>query len=169
MTLYGVDIYKQHINPNASELEMVKNGKRFGLILAIAAMCIAPLIANAGTLFDYLQEVNGIYSIPILTVIFVGYTTKKVPAIAAKIGVISGSLLYIVSQFILQPMVEDNGGTYPHYLDIMAVLFLLNTGIMLLIGKLKPRETPFELSYTKQVNIEPFKYVKQMGLGFVYW
>lgn len=165
VTLYGVDIYKQHINPNASELEMVKNGKRFGLILAIAAMCIAPLIANAGTLFDYLQEVNGIYSIPILTVIFVGYTTKKVPALAAKVGVISGSLLYIISQFILQPMVEDNGGTYPHYLDVMAVLFLLNTGIMLLIGKLKPRETPFELSYTKQVNIEPFKYVKQMGLG----
>lgn len=165
VTLFGVDIYKQHINPNASELEMVKNGKRFGLILAIAAMCIAPMIANAGTLFDYLQEVNGIYSIPILTVIFVGYTTKRVPAIAAKIGVISGSVLYIFSQFILQPMVTEYGGTYPHYLDVMAILFLLNTLIMLLIGKLKPMDTPYELSYTKQVDILPFQYVKQVGLG----
>jgi SSS family solute:Na+ symporter len=165
VTLFGVDIYKQHINPNASELEMVKNGKRFGLILAIAAMCIAPMIANAGTLFDYLQEVNGIYSIPILTVIFVGYTTKRVPAIAAKIGVISGSVLYIFSQFILQPMVTEYGGTYPHYLDVMAILFLLNTVIMLLIGKLKPMDTPYELSYTKQVDILPFQYVKQVGLG----
>ena len=46
-------------------------------------MFIAPLIANAGSLFDYLQKVNGIYSIPILTIIIVGYTTKYVPAIVA--------------------------------------------------------------------------------------
>ena len=165
VTLFGVDIYKQHINPEASELQMVKNGKRFGLILAVAAMFIAPLIANAGTLFDYLQEVNGIYSIPILTIIFVGYTTKRVPAIAAKVGVVSGSLLYIISQFILQPMVTENGGTYPHYLDVMAILFLLNTAIMLLIGQFKPMETPYELNYTKQVDILPFKYVKEVGIA----
>jgi SSS family solute:Na+ symporter len=165
VTLFGVDIYKQHINPEASELQMVKNGKRFGLVLAIAAMFIAPLIANAGTLFDYLQEVNGIYSIPILTIIFVGYTTKRVPAIAAKVGVVSGSLLYIISQFVLQPMVTDNGGTYPHYLDVMAILFLLNTAIMLVIGQLKPMATPYELSYTKQVDILPFKYVKEVGIA----
>jgi SSS family solute:Na+ symporter len=53
---------------------------------------------------------------------------------------------------------------YPHYLHVMAILFLLNAGIMLLIGKLKPMKTPFELKYTKQVSIEPYKYVKQVGL-----
>ncbi|HAT64375.1 MAG TPA: solute:sodium symporter family transporter, partial [Flavobacteriaceae bacterium] len=51
----------------------------------------------------YLQEINGIYSIPILTIIVVGFLTKRVPAIAAKIGLLSGSILYIISQFILQP------------------------------------------------------------------
>jgi SSS family solute:Na+ symporter len=62
-------------------------------------------------------------------------------------------------------MVTEYGGTYPHYLDVMAILFLLNTLIMLLIGKLKPMDTPYELSYTKQVDILPFQYVKQVGLG----
>ena len=195
VTLFGIDIYKQHINPNADEKTVVKYGKRFGIGLAIAAMFIAPLIANAGSLFDYLQEINGIYSIPILTIIFVGYVTKKVPAIAAKIGVLSGSLLYILSQFILQPYFVEKAKVagiasglteeaaleaakataYPHFLDVMAILFILNVIIMLVIGKLYPRKEPFELSYTKQVDITPFRFVKEIGLAIcvivigIYW
>ncbi|NKI26116.1 solute:sodium symporter family transporter [Arenibacter sp. 6A1] len=161
VTLFGIDIYKQHINPEATEKTVVKYGKMFGIILAIAAMMIAPLIAKAGSLFAYLQEVNGIYSIPILTIIVVGYLTKRVPAIAAKIGIISGSLLYIISQFILQPRFDE----YPHFLHVMAILFILNIIIMLVIGKIMPRDKDFELEYTKQVSIEPYKYVKQVGIA----
>ena len=171
VTLFGIDIYKQHINKNADDKTIVKNGKTFGIVLAIASMFIAPLIANAGNLFDYLQEVNGIYSIPILTIILVGYTTKRVPAIAAKIGLITGSILYIISQFILQPRFEN----YPHYIDVMAILFVLNVIIMLVIGKIWPRETDYVQEYTKQVDITPYSKVKQVGLGicivviFIYW
>jgi SSS family solute:Na+ symporter len=43
-------------------------------------------------------------------------------------------------------------------------LFLLNVLIMLAIGHFKPRETDFELEYTKQVDITPWKLVKPMGL-----
>ncbi|MBU2995520.1 solute:sodium symporter family transporter [Cellulophaga baltica] len=164
VTLFGIDVYKQHINKTASENTVVKYGKIFGVTLALAAMFIAPLIANAGSLFSYLQEINGIYSIPIFTIIVVGYLTKRVPAIAAKIGIFFGSFLYILSQFVLKPYVfgEDN---YPHFLHVMAILFITNAVIMLIIGKLRPREVPFELEYTKQVSIEPYKYVKPVGMG----
>lgn len=185
VTLFGIDIYKQHINQEAPEKTVVKYGKIFGVCLALAAMFIAPMIANAGSLFNYLQEINGIYSIPILTIIVVGYLTKKVPAIAAKVGIISGSLLYIISQFWLQPkfiasaleeakaagisdaaelaMVEADA--YPHYLHVMAILFITNSAIMLIIGKFYPRKEAFELQYTEQVDITPFKYVKHAGIA----
>ena len=163
VTLFGIDIYKQYINKEAEEKTIVKAGKRFGIGLAIAAMFIAPLVANAGSLFDYLQEVNGIYSIPILSIIFIGFVTKRVPAVAAKVGLITGSVLYIVSQFVLQPYINDNGGTYPHYLDVMAILFLINCGIMLWIGKTQPRDTDFNLTYTKKVDITPYKHVGLVG------
>ncbi len=195
VTLFGIDIYKQHINPDADEKTVVKYGKIFGIVLAFAAMFIAPLIANAGSLFDYLQEINGIYSIPILTIIFVGYVTKKVPAIAAKIGLLSGSLLYILSQFIMKPKFIEKAkiaagvtdtteksvvaaieaAAYPHYLDVMAILFVTNVIIMLVIGKLRPQKEPFQLAYTKQVDITPFKYVKEFGIAIclivigIYW
>ncbi len=187
VTLFGIDIYKQHINKDATEKTVVKYGKIFGTFLAIAAMFIAPFIADAGSLFAYLQEVNGIYSIPILTIIVVGYLTKYVPAIAAKIGVVSGSVLYIISQFVLQPYyqaealsdAEANGVTevaeltaieasaYPHFLDVMAILFALNVAIMLIIGKIWPRKEPYIQEHTKQVDITPWKFVKPVGVVII--
>lgn len=185
VTLFGIDIYKQHINPEADEATVVKKGKIFGVILALGAMVIAPFIANAGSLFDYLQEINGIYSIPILTIIVVGFLTKRVPAIAAKIGLLSGSLLYILSQFILKPhfvgeaiakakaegitdpavlsAVESQGYFGLHFLDVMAILFILNVGIMLLIGRLYPRKEAYIQKYTNQVDIQPWSYTKPVG------
>ena len=188
VTLFGIDVYKEHINKDADEKTIVKYGKTFGIILAIASMFIAPLIANAGGLFDYLQEINGIYSIPILTIIVVGYLTKRVPAIAAKIGLVSGCLLYIISQFFMKDYfvnkaletakasgVTDQAAltlvevqAYPHFLDVMAILFILNVVIMLIIGKIKPRDEPFVQQYTKQVDITPWKYVKHAGIAICF-
>lgn len=185
VTLFGIDIYKQHINPIAPETTVVKYGKIFGICLALAAMFIAPLIANAGSLFNYLQEINGIYSIPIFTIIVVGYLTKKVPAIAAKVGIVSGSLLYIISQFWLKNKFVDEAladanaagitepiqlklieaEAYPHFLHIMAILFVTNIVIMLIIGAIRPRKEPFVLEYTDQVSITPYKYVNQVGIA----
>lgn len=183
VTLFGIDVYKQHINKEASESTVVKYGKIFGVCLALAAMFIAPLIADAGSLFNYLQKINGIYSIPIFTIIAIGYLTKRVPAIAAKIGIVSGSILYIISEFLVSPTLRENAveaakasgitdsdalrlieaDAYPHYIHVMAILFVANMIIMLIIGKIYPRKEAFELKYTEQVSIEPYKYVKQVG------
>lgn len=188
VTLFGIDIYKEHFNKDASELKVVKAGKLFGILLAFLSMFIAPLIANAPQgLFGYLQEVNGCYNIPILTIIVVGYLTKRIPAIAAKVALFSGVILYSISQFVMGPYFVEKAlananaqgitdaaalalvkaEAYPHFLHVMAILFVVNVFIMLVIGKLYPREADFELQYTKQVNIEPWKYVKPVGLGIL--
>lgn len=185
VTLFGLDIYKEHINPEATEKQVVKYGKLFGLVLAIGSMFVAPMIAkmDAG-IFGWLQEANGCYSIPILTIIVVGYLTKYVPAIAAKVAIISGSVLYSISQFGLKPTMTSqaietakaSGITdetqlaeiatlaYPHYLHVMAILFVMNVLIMLVIGMLRPRATPFRLEYSQEVDIEPYRYVRQIGM-----
>ena len=114
-------------------------------------MCIAPLIANADqSLFDYLQEINGCYSIPILTIIVVGYLTKHVPAIAAKVALFSGVGLYVFSQFWLKNEVGEDD--YPHFLHVMAILFVLNVIVMLVLEKL-PSPTAYQLNYSKDVEV----------------
>ncbi|MDO6817820.1 solute:sodium symporter family transporter [Zobellia sp. 1_MG-2023] len=183
-TLFGFDLYRQYFKKDATEVQTVKAGKTFGLVLGILGMCVAPLIANAPQgLFAWLQEANGCYSIPILTVIVIGFFTKRVPAIAAKIGVISGVVLYSISQFVIKPYYVDsalaeaaqNGITdakalsviqaeaYPHFLHVMAILFVLNIIIMLVIGKLYPRKTDYKPMTTDAVSVEPWKYAFVVG------
>jgi len=185
VTLFGVDWYKEFFNKDATDKQIVKAGKTFGIGLAIISMFIAPLIANAPDgLFGYLQEINGCYSIPILTIIVVGYLTKRVPSIAANIALILGAVLYFISQFGLKPMfvskavakAKESGvtgeaeldaissGAYPHFLHVMAILFVLNVIIMLIIGKLKPRATDYSTKHTEEVDITPWKHVKLVSI-----
>ncbi|MDC1031542.1 solute:sodium symporter family transporter [Flavobacteriaceae bacterium] len=165
VTLFGLDIYKQYIKKDANEQQVVRAGKTFGIGLALLSMIIAPTIANAPDgLFGYLQEINGCYTIPILTIILVGYLTKYVPALAAKVAMLIGVVMYSISQFVLKGYVISGGGEYPHYLHIMAIIFLFNIGVMLLIGKLRPREVAYVQNYTEQVDITPWKPVKMYGI-----
>lgn len=166
VTLFGIDIYRTHINKNATDRQVVYYGKGFGIFLALLSMFIAPLIMDAPDgLFGYLQEINGCYSIPILSIIVVGYLTKRVPALAANIAIVLGAALYSISQFVLQPYFGKEN--YPHFLHVMAILFVVNVAVMLIIGKLRPREMPFQLEYTQQVSIEPWKYTKAVGIAIV--
>ena len=162
VTLFGLDIYKEYINKDATQEEVVKCGKLFGIVLAVFAMILAPFLEHAGGIFAYLQEINGCYSIPILTIIIIGYLTQKVPALAAKIAIVVGAVLYFISQFLLKPYFgEDN---YPHFLHVMAILFVLNTIIMLIIGRFKPREIPFKLNDVQVVDTTPWRFTKLLGL-----
>ncbi|PKV50187.1 SSS family solute:Na+ symporter [Aquimarina sp. MAR_2010_214] len=161
VTLFGVDIYKEYINKEANEKQVVKAGKTFGVLLAVLAMLVAPLLSEAESIFTYLQQVNGCYSIPILTIIIVGYLTKKTPAIAANIAIIIGAILYIMYIILDNTIMK---GDFPHFLHVMAILFILNVAIMLIIGKLYPRKEAYEQQYTKEVDITPWKYTKLVGV-----
>ncbi|AXT56742.1 solute:sodium symporter family transporter [Aquimarina sp. AD1] len=162
VTLFGVDIYKGYINKNASEKQIVKSGKIFGIVLAVLSMFIAPLIANAPAgLFGYLQQVNGCYTIPILTIIIMGYLTKRIPAVAAKIAIILGAVVYLIYVILDNTVMK---GTFPHFLHVQGVLFAINILIMIIIGKMYPLKEAFEIIYTKEVDIKPWKYGIPIGL-----
>jgi len=160
VTLFGIDIYKEYFNKEATEKQTVKAGKSFGILLAIFAMVIAPFLMYAQSIFGYLQQVNGCYSIPILTIIVVGYLTKRVPAIAAKIGILSGAILYLIYIILDMTILK---GSFPHFLHVQAFLFVINVIVMLIIGAKYPREVPYEQEYTKEVDISPWKHVKLVG------
>ena len=183
-TLFGFDLYKNYFKKDATEQDTVKAGKRFGLGLAVISLLIAPFIANAPDgLFAYIQESLGSLSVPILAVVVVGIYTKRVPAIGAKIVLIGGVLMYLISQFVIAPMLIDsaltdaaaNGVTdskalsiikaeaYPHFLHIMGILFAVNVGIMLLVGKLKPQTTDYVEMVTEEIDTTPWKYALLAG------
>ena len=156
-TLFSIGLYKPYINSKATDRKVVVSGKLFAAILAIISMLVAPLIMYADQgVFGHLQEVNGCYSIPILTIILVGMFSKRVPPLAAKLGLVFGVSCYIVTQFILQVEL--------HFLHVMAILFVLNSGFMLLIGHFKPLAKPFEWKKINSVDVRPWRFAWPVGM-----
>ncbi|MCT4593866.1 MAG: solute:sodium symporter family transporter [Anaeromicrobium sp.] len=167
VTLFTLDIYKPRIKAQVvhsevaatievSDKDLVAVGKRFGICLAILSMIIAPFIIYAPSgLYGYLQECFGFYNVPILASIIVGFYTKRVPAIAPKIALLSHIVLYGASKFVAADV---------HFLYVLGVLFPLNVLVMILVGKIAPRDTDFVQSYTKQVDIVPWKHAKTVSL-----
>lgn len=157
VTLISLNIYKPYFKPNASDKEVVRNGKYLGTIIAILSMVLAPLIdVMPQGFFQYVQTVNGFFNVPILTILVVGYLTKRVPAIAAKV-----SLFVFISIYAITQLVWDTG---IHFLHILGILFLLCVALMLIIGKIRPADQDFVLEDHSKVDLTPWKLVYPLGL-----
>jgi SSS family solute:Na+ symporter len=187
-TLFGFDLYKHYFKQDATEKQTVKAGKIFGLFIAVIAMLISPFIADAPDgLFSYVQQALGSLSVPILAVVTIGIITKWVPAKAAKIILVGGVIMYLISLLGLQPYFTEaamseaagNGITdikelatikanaYPHFLHIMGVLFVINISIMLIIGKLYPKKEVYVPLVTEEIDVTPWKHAKTVGIIIV--
>ena len=141
-TLFSLQFYKGYINKEANGEQIVAVGKKFGILLAIASIFIAPMLDQMQSIFEYLQKVNGLYSVPIIGIFLLGITTKHVPAIAAKVGMIAGMLFYAFFSFINikdVPTFFADGAGELHWLHGYFISFILSIAIMLLIGKIKPK------------------------------
>ena len=100
-TIFSLGIYKRYVNKNASEKKQVWIGKTTSAILAIFAIGVAPFVANAPEgLYQLLQQLNGIFFIPMATVVLAGFFFPKVSATGAKAGLFFGLFFYILLYFI---------------------------------------------------------------------
>ena len=159
-TLFGLGIYKRVINKEAAEEQVVKASKTFGWVMAIIAMTVAPMLAGQESIFKYLQKMNGLYAIPIFAVVLMGMLTKRVPAKAGKVGLILGFVAVALGYFVppLAAQVEKVGDFH-----FQGIVFLAIVGIMLAMGALKPRATPWVHEYSGDVDITPWKHAKLAG------
>lgn len=160
VTLFGLDFYKEYINKDASDKQVVKAGKIFGVVLALFSMGIAPLLYGVeGGIFTYLQELNGTHSVPILAIVIVGIFSKRVSGKAANIAILFSVITYLLTLYVIKPDIS--------FLHLMGILFLLTILIMFIVSKFYPRETDFEQEYTGQVDITNWKYLKPVGYTVV--
>ncbi|MBI1320260.1 MAG: solute:sodium symporter family transporter [Candidatus Hydrogenedens sp.] len=163
-TLFSLGLYKTALRPGATEHEVVRSGKVFGWIVAIAAMSIAPLLANTTSIFDYLQKMNGIYFIPIFAVVVVGMTTQRVPAFAAKLA-LGGGLAIIAVGYFVPPF--DALISTMHEFHFLGLVFAYLIVLMLVVGAIYPRETEWVQQDANAVDMTPWRYARPAGLALV--
>ena len=173
-TLFSLQFYKGYINQNATPDEIVKTGKQFGMLLAVLSIVIAPLLAQTQSIFQYLQKVNGLYSVPIIGIFLLGITTKHVPAVAAKVGMVVGMAMYAFFSFenlhnVPEFFADGNGDL--HWLHGYFISFVFSVIVMLAIGKMKPK-TVEEIALSDQrepapVDMTPWSESKKVSLGIM--
>jgi len=163
-TLFATNVYKPFFGRDKSELQIVKSGKWFAIIVALIGLLASPFLMYTGTgLFTWLQMVNGFFNVPIFTIIFLGYVTKRVSAKAADIGLAFFVTLYALSQTVLSDQMAALG---LHFLHVSAILFVLTSALILALGRLWPRATDYAIPETHLVDLHPWKYRYRMA-GFV--
>ena len=171
-TLFSLQFYRGYINPSASGEETVKIGKYFGVLLAVASILIAPQLAQMESIFQYLQKVNGLYSVPIIGIFLLGITTRHVPALAAKVGMIVGISFYSFFTFVnikdVIPFFANADGDL-HWLHGYFISFLASICVMLIIGYLAPKTTE-EIAVSEEktpapVDMTPWPMAKKVSAG----
>jgi SSS family solute:Na+ symporter len=152
-TLFILNFYKPWLQKNgrpATERDLIRAAKRFELFACLAAMFIAPFIVFARRgFYTYVQTVNGFFNVPILTIIFIGFLTRRVPPIAAKVGLWFFIICYGASQLLFTVNL--------HFLHVLAILFILTSLLMLAIGKRYPMPVPYQQKLNNLVDIQPWK------------
>lgn len=159
-TIFSLGIYKRYINKEAKESRLVWIGRTTSAVLAVFAIGVAPFVANAPDgLYQLLQQLNGIFFIPMATVILAGFFFPKVSAIGVKAGLFFGLAFYVITYLILEVDL--------HFVHVWGIEFILNIIVMHVVSMIFPRENMFEIEDVGAVEMVAWKYAKPMSIFLV--
>lgn len=157
-TLFSYGIYSRVINQQAEPEKLVSVGRRFGLVVAVVSVIIAPWIASAPEgLYSWMKQLNGIYNVPLVTIVIMGFFFPRIPPVAAKAALLFGIVSYIIVHYLVSFEL--------HFLYVLFFTFSINVLLMLLIGWLKPLAQPFKFRDAFAVDMQPWRPVKIASLG----
>ncbi|NIZ41287.1 solute:sodium symporter family transporter (plasmid) [Entomospira entomophila] len=152
-TLFSLDFYKPLINKQANDKQVASFGKRVTIAVGVISIIVAPMImfAPAG-LYQFVQEFNGLYNMPLLVIILFAFYSKRATALGAKVTIAFHVVLYGLSKIVLADV---------HFLYVLSVLFFLDAIVLMIVSRLKPQEDfILENFKNEKVNLEPWKYTK---------
>lgn len=156
-TLFCFDIYKPVINPNVSDEKLIKIAKIVGTVLAIFAMIIAPFTMYAqGGLFEVMRRFTGFFNIPTITLVLVGFFSKRITALSAKVAVLTHIVLYTLIIFVFKVKIN--------YIHIMGILFVVNVLVMNIVTMIKPDNKVYAPKNVKPaVNMRPWNRLPEVA------
>jgi len=148
-TLFIMNLYNQW-RKRSGDREQVMAARVFQISITVIAMCFSPFISRFnGGFYYYIQKVSSFFSVPVFTVMIVGFVTKKVSETAATAGLVFFIVTYALSQLVFDSPV--------HYLHVLAILFVATVVLMLVIARFKPMATPYTPKNLAVVNLKPWR------------
>ena len=161
-TLFSLGIYKSMLKPEADNAHVVRSGKIFGWILSIVAMTVAPLLIGQDSIFGYLQQMNGLYFIPIFAVVLLAMSLSMLTPLAAKTGLLAGITIIALGYFV--PPFSGWVSSVHEYHFLGAVFVFLIT-VMIALSKIMPVEQRWVQQDVGAVDLTPWPHANKVGIA----
>ncbi|NDV61475.1 sodium/solute symporter [Puniceicoccales bacterium CK1056] len=160
-TIFSMDIFKQHINKNASQRTIVVLGRSSVAVFAVIAVVLAPMLGNpkiSNSIFTVIQEGQGLISPGILAVFAFGLLFHRGPRICGVVGLLTNIIAYPALKFAAPDI---------NFLNRMAICFFLCILVMGIITLIKPLDKPIDFKANNAVALEASKGARIAGIGVV--
>lgn len=172
-TMFTLDIYKEFIKPEANELQMVKIGKKVGIMFAVLTTIIGPMVYFfPGGMRTFLDSLVMLVALPVLSAVFGGFFFKFLPKFTAKFILIFHIVFY-GSFLLISPSYSLFGGGNGtiHYLYAVLVLWPLEMIIMALLNSNNKKKHPELVAWVQKdvgaVDLTPWKYRGIAAVGIL--
>jgi SSS family solute:Na+ symporter len=153
-TLFCLDVYAPMKKDDVSDKQMLRVAKIASVVIALFSFIVAPLLYfSPDGLWQIIRIFTGFYNIPVVAVVLVGLFTKRVPALGAKIAIVFHVVAYGLMKFVLDVAIPL------HFLHLYAVLFIIEVGIMLLTGYLRPQAVAWSYEMKNLVDMTPWRFL----------
>ena len=165
-TMFSLGVYRRLIDTGADEQRVIRAGKWFGWIVAIVTMCAAPFLAGQASIFNYLQDMNGIYFIPIFAVVVAGMAFRHVPGIAADMALVGGVAVISIGYFVPRASEWIKPVGRFHFLGIVFALLMLGLWIASL-GRTEPDVVADRVK--PPIDLTPWRWRGLVGGALIAW
>lgn len=89
MTLFSLDVLPAISKKQRSDEQLIKIAKRFGIVLCLASIAIAPfLMYLPAGISTFLNEMWGYYGVPVLAIAVMGMLNRRIPSFAPKMVIV---------------------------------------------------------------------------------
>jgi SSS family solute:Na+ symporter len=167
-TIFTMDIYRRHINPNASQRTLIRTGRVSTLFFVIIGSVIAYFLRFFPTgIFNFIQEFQGFLSPGVLSAFLFGFIIKRAPAAAGVAALIVNLIVYTVLLVFFSNFeffANLHLTIYPiAFLNRMAISFGVVILTMIIITIAKPLTEPKKLPVQEGFDMRPARSVIWLG------
>ena len=124
--LYAMDLHVKYVDPKA---DLRRIGQFVAVAFTLGSLALVPLYQNAESIVRTMQQMNGLYSMPVLAVFLVAVVGRRVGAVSLRSGLLFGVVLYGVFTFAWQPF-----GL--HYIHLMAITLASTIALIYALDRL---------------------------------
>ena len=142
VALYSIDFHEKFIAPVTNHWRLASV---VTALLTVSSIVMVPAFESAKSIINLLQELNGLFSMPILSAFIAGLLFRNVDARAAVAGLLFGFFTYAFHNFVLyKPDTLYSGETFYqhiglgwlHYIDVMVIVLVSSVAVALSLNRL---------------------------------